>query len=94
MYWFFNKNSTQYIGAWTGGGRGTRERPPPPIGKNCCRNLVLFSKALLLATTFPEIIGKSFFSIDFSSKIFKIFLPFSQPLVFSVQTWENLTHGF
>ena len=50
-------------------GEGTRERPPPRNGKICCRNLVFFSKALFLATTFPEIIDKSFF-IDFSCKIF------------------------
>ena len=53
------------IGAWKG---GTRERPPPEIGKNCCRNLVLFSKALYLATTLPEIIGKSFFLLTFLPK--------------------------
>ena len=70
------KNMGGSIGAWKEGG-GTRERsaPPPEIGNNCCRNLVLFSKALFLATTFAEIIEKSFFLLTFLSK-------FSQQCVF------------
>ena len=31
------------------------ERPPPEIEKNCCRKMVLFPKALFLATTFPKL---------------------------------------
>ena len=35
---------------------GRRERPPPQKknGKNCCRKMMLFLKALFLATTFPK----------------------------------------
>ena len=35
--------------------------PPPEIGKNWCSNLMLFSKAVFIATTFPDLVGKSFF---------------------------------
>ena len=51
-------NMQQNIGAWKGVEHGNV--PPPQIGKNCCRNLVVFSKALFIATTFPDLVGKSF----------------------------------
>ena len=35
------------------GGLGVVQHPPP-TGKNCCRKMMLFPKALFLATTFPK----------------------------------------
>ena len=56
--------------------------------------MVLFPKALFLVTNFPiknkKLKIKKFnFSIEFSSKNFKI----SQQFVFLVQTRKKLTHG-
>ena len=67
---------------------------PPRTGKNCCRKMMLFPKFLFFATNFPKNRYKFNFSIEFSSKRFKIFSKFPQPIVFFVQTRENLTHGF
>ena len=53
------------------GGEHGNVHPPPEIGKNCCRNLVLFSKALFIATTFPDLVGKSFFLLTFLPKFSK-----------------------
>ena len=55
---------------------------------------MLFPRALFLATKFYKNRQKFNFSIEFSSKIFKVFLKFPKPVVFFVQTSENLTHGF
>ena len=74
-------------GSW--GGRGST----PQTRKNCCRKMMLFSKALFLATTFPKNRLKFNFSIEFPSKNFKNCSKFS-PIVFFVQTRENLTLGF
>ena len=60
---------------------------PHRNGKNC-RNMMLFSKALFLATSFPEIVGNSIFYCIFFQK-FRIFLRFSQPFVIIVQTPKN-----
>ena len=65
------------IGAWN-----TGTVPPPEIGKNCCRNLVLFSKALYLATPFPEIIEKLFFLLRFLPKFSKFSQNFPTICVF------------
>ena len=55
---------------WLLEGRGTGERHPPPKSqKDCCRDLMLFSYALFLATTFPEIVGKIICNWVFFPKI-------------------------
>ena len=56
-------------------GGGERGNPPPPKPKKCCRKMVLFQKALFLVTNFRKKIKiKKFnFSIEFSSKNFKMF---------------------
>ena len=51
----------------------------PPKPKKCCRKMVLFSKALFLVTLLPKIN----FSIEFSSKTFKIFSKVPNNLRFS-----------
>ena len=52
--------------------------------------MMLFPKALFLATTFPKIYKNSIFLMNFYLKNFKIF----QQFVFFVQTREKLTQGF
>ena len=42
-----------------------RERPPPRNGKNCCRKMMLFPKALFVAITFPKIVKNSIFLLNF-----------------------------
>ena len=87
---FFCSNSEEIFemlinqhGRLEGGGVEHGNVPPPPeIGKNC-RNLMLFSKALFLATTFPEIVGKSFFRLSFLPKISKYSENFLNHLRFS-----------
>ena len=53
--------------------------------------MMLFPKALFLATNFPKNRYKFNFSIEFSSKFFS---KFPQPIVFLIQTRENLTQSF
>ena len=55
--------------------------------------MVLFPKALFLVTNFPKIIIKYNFSIEFSSKIFKISQNFPTIWVFC-PNGEKWTHGF
>ena len=38
-----------------------RSPPPPEIEKNCCRKMMLFPKALFLATSLPKKIKIQFF---------------------------------
>ena len=78
------------------GGGGVRgfNPAPPRTWKNCCRKMMVFPKALFLATTFRKNRYKFNFSIAFSSKIFKSFSKISLPIVFFVQTRKNLTHSF
>ena len=58
------------IGAARGGEH--RERPPPPeIEKNCCRKMMLFPKALFLATTFQKVAKNSIFLLNFYQKFSK-----------------------
>ena len=48
--------------------RGGGSTPPPRTRKNRCRKMMLFPKALFLATNFPKNRQKFNFSIEFSSK--------------------------
>ena len=61
----------------------------PPKLKKCCRKMMLFPKALFLATTFPKVAKNSIFLL----KLYQKFSKFSQNLqsVF-VLTRERLTH--
>ena len=43
----------------------------PPNRKNCRRKMMLFSKALFFATTFPKIDKNSIFLVNFCQKISK-----------------------
>ena len=74
------------------GGKGGKF-PPPPNRKNCCRKMVLFPKALFLVTNIRKKIknkNKKFnFSIEFSSKNFKIFSKFPNNLCFSSKRAKN-----
>ena len=77
---YFDWHLLIVIGAWKGGNTGTF--PPPEIGKNSCRNLLLFSKALYLAKTFPELIEKSFFLLSFLPQFSKFSQNFPTICVF------------
>ena len=61
--------------------------------KNCCRKVMLFPKALFLATTFPNIASNSIFQLNFYQKFLKISQNFPTICVF-VQTREKLIHGW
>ena len=76
-----------YIGAAMGGTQGTS--PPPRNRKKCCRKMVLFPKALFLATTFPKLLKNSIFLLNF----YQNFLKISKQLVFFVQMREKVA-GF
>ena len=52
-----------------GGTQGTF--PPPRNRKHCCRKMVLFPKALFLATTFPKLAKNSIFLLNFYQKFSK-----------------------
>ena len=75
--------------------RGERGEIPthPRNGKNCCRKMVLFPKALFLVTNFRKKIknkNKKFkFSKEFSSKNYKIFSKFPNNLCFSSKRAKN-----
>ena len=43
--------------------------PPPRTGKNCCRKMMLFPKALFLAINFHKIDKNSIFLLNFHQKI-------------------------
>ena len=56
----------------SGAGRGgTGKVPPPPKLKKLCRKIMLFPKALFLATTFPKIDINSIFLVNFYQRISK-----------------------
>ena len=55
------------IGAAWGGG-GTQGTSPAKL-KNCCRKMMLFPKALFLATTFPKIDKNSIFLMNVYQRI-------------------------
>ena len=64
-----------------------RERPPPPeMEKNCCRKMILFPKALFLATTFPKIVKNSIFLLNFYQKFSKISQNFPKIRIFRPNT--------
>ena len=46
--------------------------PPPRNVKNCCRKMMLFPKAVYLATTFPKIVKNSTFLLNFYQNFSKI----------------------
>ena len=52
---------------------GTRGTSPPRNWKNCCRKMMLFPKALFLATTFPKIDKNAIFLMNFYQRIFSKF---------------------
>ena len=58
-----------------------RERPQRN-GKNCCRKMILFTKALFLATTFPTIVKNSIFLLNFYQEFSKISQNFQTIRVF------------
>ena len=51
-----------------GAARGEHRERSPRNGKNCCRKMMLFPKALFLATTFPKIDKNSIFLMNFFKK--------------------------
>ena len=55
--------------------------------------MMLFPKALYLATTFPKIVKKSIFQLNVYEN-FQRFLKISKEFVFFVQKSEKLTQGF
>ena len=62
---------------------GQRERSPPPeIGKNCCRQMMLFPKDLFLATAFPKIDKNSSFLMNFYQKISRFSQHFRRICIF------------
>ena len=62
--------------------------PVPRNGKNCCRNLMLFSNGLFFATPFPKI-GQNVFGIFV--KPFKICFIISNPFMFFIKTQERFS---
>ena len=58
------------------GGGDTGNVPPPEIEKNCCRKMMLFPKALFLATTFPKIDKNSIFLMNCNQQISNFSLNF------------------
>ena len=68
-------------------GGGHRERSPPPeIEKNCCRKMMLFPKALFLATTFPKIDKNSIFLLNLYQKFSKFSQNFQTICIFRPNT--------
>ena len=70
------------------GGNTGNVPPPPEIEKNCCRKMMLFPKALFLATTFPKIDKNSIFLMNIYQKISK-FSQFPNNLYFSSKGAKN-----
>ena len=68
-----------------------RERPPPKL-KKCCRKMMLFPKALFLATTFSKVDKNSIFLLNFYQNF--LYISIFSIFVFLVQTRENLTQDF
>ena len=63
-----------------GGTQGTF--PPPEIEKNCCRKMMLFPKALFLASTLPKFAKNSFFLLNSYQKFSKFSQNFQTVCVF------------
>ena len=51
---------------------GTEGTSPPEIEKNCCIEMLLFPKAIFLATTFQKIAKNSIFLMNFYQTISKL----------------------
>ena len=66
---------------------GTQGRPPE-MGKIAVEKMMLFPKALFLATTFPKKL-KTQFSIEFLSKIFNMFSKVPNKLYISSKLAKN-----
>ena len=73
--------------AYSGVARGGTGGTPLGTEKNCCRKMMLFPKALFLATTFTKIVKNSIFLLNFNQKLSKISQNF--PTMFFVQTPKN-----
>ena len=66
--------------------------PPPRTGRNCCRKMLLFPKALFLATTFPKNRKIQFFYWIFIKNFEKFLTIFPTICVFR-QKREKVMHG-
>ena len=77
-----------------GRGDGGRERSRPRNLKKKLEKSDDIFQGSIFSNNLPEILEKSFFSIKFSSKNFRIFLKISQKIVFFVQIRENEPQGF
>ena len=67
---------------------GNTERPPE-IEKKCRRKMMLFPKALLLATTFPQIDKNSIFLMNFYQKFSKFSQNFPTICIFRPKVTLN-----
>ena len=81
-----------HSGAARGGEHGERSTPPPKL-KNCCRKMMLFPKALFLATTFPKTDKNSIFLMNFYQKISKFSQNFPTICIFRPNA-RKITAGF
>ena len=61
----------RYLGQWRSQGGTRRTFPPPRNGKNWCRKMMLFPKALFLATNFPQLAKNSILLLHFYQKFSK-----------------------
>ena len=68
-------------------GKGGGGIPSPETGKNCCRKMMLFPKALFLLTKFPNILNNSLFLLNFHHKFSQNF----PTICVFIQTREKLT---
>ena len=75
----------------TQGVRGVQ--PPPPNRKKLLQKNVI-SEGSIFSSNFSNKQIKMPFSIEFSSKIYKIFSKNSQPVAFFIQTRKNVMHTF
>ena len=69
-------------GSGAGRGGNTGNVPHPEIEKKRCRKVMLFPKALFLATTFPKIDKNSIFLMNFYQKISKFSQNFPTVCIF------------
>ena len=82
------------IGAARGGHRERSPPPPPPRNrKQCWRKMVLFPKALFLATTFPKLAKNSIFLLNFYQKFSKFSQNFQTISIFRPNARKSNT-GF
>ena len=70
MFLYSKKSQAIALIQWRRQG-GTQGTPPPRNWKNCCRKMMVFPKALFLATTFPKIDKNSIFLMKFYQKMSK-----------------------